>query len=623
MVKREKEAKGTCINYTIKVEKDQEVGKAVLKAWDKNSKKEYKVVVTKVKESDHSFVKILAEVITILLDKSISGEGWSQMKSKNTVKCEICDKCFSSASYLKGHVTKIHKEVTATVIEGKTCTKCRKKFTTEWNFKSHMIVCKRKTEPHGDISKTNMTPKPDKEDQNKKQPQTEEKRTGEPTSEKFITIQCDKCTLVFNNDLELKKHVLSEHHSQARTCYDCDMNFERMSALELLVVQRQHEDNDCLVKKQNIQYNQYECDDCEFRSHEESHLRKHKKDMHEHKDVFVTPPYKKRKKEKDDEEEQQEEMELDVTDEITKQLEKIGIHDKEEEQTLLKDLSNKQDEKVLLKRKKIDEEEAQYTEKKEIEEEKKRKREVELSVNGNKNKKANKKKLNEKKVVEKKPVELPKGVREIDKKYHSLVGENNIKYPGPFNGNCQGASKAALLFQDPSKGPELSIQENEYLRDHWKYFKDSITFPHTILEGGGKSIIFKDENDFHKYLTQNPKSSYMWGDQQQLQITANTYNAKINVLTIDKEGNGTILKDPFVPDKRLTDHANLKSDKTEMIEMWLLYTNGNHYDALIKKTHPLITMGTMEDMGVEKEVIKENVKVSNIFEDVVSGEPDI
>ena len=98
LVKKEKETKGTCVNYLIKVETGQETGKAMMKAWDKNSKNEYKVVVSKVKESEISFVKTLANVITTLLDKSISGEGWSQMKSKNTVKCDICDKCFSSVS---------------------------------------------------------------------------------------------------------------------------------------------------------------------------------------------------------------------------------------------------------------------------------------------------------------------------------------------------------------------------------------------------------------------------------------------------------------------------------------------------------------------------------------------
>ena len=49
-----------------------------------------------------------------------------------------------------------------------------------------------------------------------------------------------------------------------------------------------------------------------------------------------------------------------------------------------------------------------------------------------------------------------------------------------MNGNCQGTSKASALFSDPKQGPALSAQENQYLVDHWDYFKESITFPHSI-----------------------------------------------------------------------------------------------------------------------------------------------
>ena len=132
------------------------------------------------------------------------------------------------------------------------------------------------------------------------------------------------------------------------------------------------------------------------------------------------------------------------------------------------------------------------------------------------------------------------GIVEIDTKYHKLVGENKIKYPGPMNGNCQGASKAALLFLDSTKGPELSANENRYLVNHWEFFKEGIVFPHRIKIKGGEDIEFKDEESFHKYLYENPESNYMWGDHQQLQITANMYNVKIDILMIDNEGKGSL-----------------------------------------------------------------------------------
>ena len=89
LVSKNKDEKGTGQNFLISVEKTGEKGKAMLKTWDKNTKKEYKMVVLKAKESDLKYVRMLADVIKILLDKNISGEGWSEMKSVNKVKCEI------------------------------------------------------------------------------------------------------------------------------------------------------------------------------------------------------------------------------------------------------------------------------------------------------------------------------------------------------------------------------------------------------------------------------------------------------------------------------------------------------------------------------------------------------
>ena len=59
---------------------------------------------------------------------------------------------------------------------------------------------------------------------------------------------------------------------------------------------------------------------------------------------------------------------------------------------------------------------------------------------------------------------------------------------------------------------------------HWDFFKESIIFPHVIKVRGGNEVTFKNEEDFHKYLVDDPESNYMWVDHQQLQITANRYN---------------------------------------------------------------------------------------------------
>ena len=57
-----------------------------------------------------------------------------------------------------------------------------------------------------------------------------------------------------------------------------------------------------------------------------------------------------------------------------------------------------------------------------------------------------------------------------------------------------------------------------------------------------------------------------------------------------------------MPDPRLNEFAMLAADKTEITDMWLMYSNGNHYDALIAQDHPLLTMGTIAEMATINQV---------------------
>ena len=79
-----------------------------------------------------------------------------------------------------------------------------------------------------------MIPKPEETANLNPQPERVN-RKAEPTSERVNVLQCDKCTLVFNNESEQSKHMLSEHHSQTRACYDCDMNFLKNISIRMTV----------------------------------------------------------------------------------------------------------------------------------------------------------------------------------------------------------------------------------------------------------------------------------------------------------------------------------------------------------------------------------------------------
>ena len=126
------------------------------------------MVVIKSKDHTLKWVKILSELMKTLLDLSISEEGWKKMKSENKNKCGHCDKLFSSDRYLITHATKMHKEEKPIITGTKTCIKCNKKFLTEWNLKSHNIVCsrqaegskKRKKQPEPAVSSTSPESRP-------------------------------------------------------------------------------------------------------------------------------------------------------------------------------------------------------------------------------------------------------------------------------------------------------------------------------------------------------------------------------------------------------------------------------------------------------------------------------
>ena len=193
----------------------------MLKTWERNAQKEYKINIIKSKDLNLGAVRILAEVIKSLLDKHISGEGWAQLKSDYTNPCKGCDKLFSSERYIKSHATKIHRGP-------KTCDKCSKKFTTEKAMKSHDIICH--------LSK-NMKKHPEPEDKNrqagpnlktntgglgiKRKKQTETKNLEEQAdskenvetneSEKPDITHCTKCSLKFSSDIEVRKHIKFGH----------------------------------------------------------------------------------------------------------------------------------------------------------------------------------------------------------------------------------------------------------------------------------------------------------------------------------------------------------------------------------------------------------------------------
>ena len=273
-----------------------------------------------------------------------------------------------------------------------------------------------------------------------------------------------------------------------------------------------------------------------------------------------------------------------------------------------KKLSDKMDKKVLEKRKQDDEKENVFfkmiNEKKDIEKvnEKiesgkyRKQRDILLGTQQHKGDAETEFKTN-------------KGVSIIEEKFWNLVDDHKYKIDATSDGTCQVYAKTAALlsFKDPEIKISLAQEENKYLLENFEVYKESFSYPHTIKVGLGKNVTVNNMGEFKDFLKNNPEAPFMWGDQMQLQITANMQQVKINILKVTPSGKGNI--HTIEPDIRLNTH-NENTCKKE--DIWLIL-KGEHYDTLVKKDNPLVSKdgNKME----EKEQTKEQ-------EDLISEDED-
>ena len=311
--------------------------------------------------------------------------------------------------------------------------------------------------------------------------------------------------------------------------------------------------------------------------------------------------------------------------ELSFKLEDMDFEEKEEskEQIERKKRSFLMNQKVNEINRKREEAERQEIERKRIAELTSKKEEEirKLKIKEEKNRKKNESKRNKQKEALKtiKEEELKqRGITKVPEKFNTLVGEYKNLLAIPGSGNCQPSAKAAILLQDPSRGLELAIEENSYIVEHWdKFFCQFFSFPHEAKLRGGQTKVFITETEFLEFLVLNPEVSYMWADHHQLLVTANQYNTTVQVLTIDQHGNGRLLQEPIKPNPELAPYFLLPPTRpdgevVDVPEVWLCYTGGNHYEALLKDDHPLITEGSLKERGLlQKAASIDEKKVEN------------
>ena len=480
--------------------------------------------------------------------------------------------------------------------------------------------------------------------------------TGEEDMKEYIKIskeekfKCDKCEKDFSTNHGLKIHLswhtknkvtkekdeqrpinrnspslsFTQKTNERSICEWCDEKFTgamKYQAINALLTHKKKCTNK--PKMETMDTVKRKCDACEYNAKNEKDMKSHMRDAHLNISSSTSPPPKKKRASKDIDKVECITIDTDDpidTDDLVSSIEDMDIQEngETEEEKELKKRSLLMDKKVEEINRKHEKEEIEYMVRKKIIEGKKLEIEEDEKV---KQKEAlNKRKYEEKKIkmMEKKHEDLQKrGISKLPEKFHGLVGEykNHLAIPG--NGSCQASSKAAILLQDPRKGPQLAIEENSFIVEHWKeYFINFFQFPHTLKLRGGKTKICHNDKEFLEFLVFNPEVSYMWADHHQLAVTCNLYNTTVQVLTIDEFGEGSLLHETITPDPKLAPFSLLpptkpNGEKMDVPEVWLLYTNGNHYDALLKDDHPLMTDGSMKERGFSEEPTKLKYRKTN------------
>ena len=84
-----------------------------------------------------------------------------------------------------------------------------------------------------------------------------------------------------------------------------------------------------------------------------------------------------------------------------------------------------------------------------------------------------------------------------------------------------------------------------------------------------------------------------------------------------QHGNGRLLQEPIKPNPELAPYFLLPPTRpdgevVDVPEVWLCYTGGNHYEALLKDDHPLITEDSLKERGLlQKAASMDEKKVEN------------
>ena len=592
-----------------------DVGRAGLKFY---SSKTNTIMVTKQKGQDNIFAKALAlkiikDLLVGLTTGDITEESLKTMYIKyednpeGRFKCELCERTFSSKQGKSIHMTKGHTGK----IKQRKCEQCGKNFKMEKSMEHHIKICHTREESNETKLGCTICGKMCESVGALKEHITNHevfdgmiKRTPESKRVKFEEEIVAKGPT--KRKMSLENVVKNE--MVTRKCDDCDEKFEKMTQIDWIKLVQKHKVTDCTEKKP-LKITDKICLESTSpprKKRNERHYPEMNNDENDQMDIETNKEFEEVLSEEmknlhvktNEEQNTKKEEETKVINEKMKKKIDIVLQMKQKKQhTRDEFLKQQQYEKKEMERRSqmMDKKVEETRKRREMEENDRKKKinveeiiqmkKVEMKAIHEKNERYQRKIMLKKQKKKKIQMEA-NGYTEIDQKYHKFVGKYKYQSHGLGDGACQSRGESKILFGTQDIGPRYATVKNQYMLDHFKpYFEDVITFPHTIKVGSGIFHTFNTFEQFKLYLQTNPNASLMWADHVQLQITANMYNITTHLLVASNEGNVYT----FTPDQRLKEFAELK-DVEWKDELWLIYSNGNHYDALVAEDSTCVTM---------------------------------
>ena len=531
--------KGVELEIEMEVIHKNEKGVAMLKLYGPNKRKENVVSVTRSKGNDYKFVVVLAENVIKPLMNEYLNEDIQIKKTDNSsevYKCPFCDKTSHSKPGLKGHITRMHKNIAL----GKT--------------------------------------------------------ENEINDDKFSSEESDDSTIYCSeNDTTLEETSVEKdgNKNYKKKCDSCD--YEVRATRKYKVVQQILEHKICHTKKSSDN-----CVECDFITKNTSDMKRHMRDKHGSKSCSTSPPAKKKRSKEEDDEKENEKETNDIKDlsfriedmeiESYEEQNLDEISKLQDEKIREKEKNN--DAKEKLYRQRVEEEERKKEEELKMNKEKLRveKKQVKQKLKKEKRKES---KIKEHTIEKQNKFD---NIKEVPENCKNLVNKNDVVYVVPGDGRCGQNSTAALLFHDEKFGLGLKRKSNLFFAEHWykKYqYKSqcSVDSPYK-RQFQGKDIEFKDPEELIKFLKYDPRAMETWSDSEDLVVLSDMYQMRIKIITTKGENDTNPIINWIYPDPNLKQFAELN---IEMEDMVLLHQDDHHFNLIISGDSDLAKLGSLSN----------------------------